>query len=377
MNKKNWTLGVTLFSMFFGAGNLIFAPFMGAQAGSRTPLTLIGFLVAAVILPITAIVTIAPYGSAKNMISRIYKPLGPIFVTLIYLLIGPCIAIPRTASTSYEMWTWLISDNLAARILYILVFFGAAMVLAFHPGKLKDILGKILGPILLVLVAFVALPALFHPGLIAYPASGWASSPLLKGLNEGYQTMDILAAFCFGLIFMLNIQQAKVKNEKKTFLVSACIAGGLLAVVYTLLSISSMLQSASLQSCSNGAEVLSVMAGETWGNWGQLLCGLIFLIACINVCAGLLASCSEYFSLLFPKVAYRAWLILFALAGAIMACFGLQSILSWSGTLLSWICPIAILFLVTGWIKRPKTGKSFAAVTGTGKTAKSASIKKD
>lgn len=357
MNQKKLTLGITLFSMFFGAGNLIFAPWMGAQAGNQTLPALLGFIIAAVFLPIFTIITIAPYGSAQNMIGRISKWLGIVFVTLIYLLIGPCIAIPRTASTSFEMWTWLFTDAMTARIIYTILFFTAAALLALFPGKLKDVLGKVLGPLLLLLVAFVCIPMLFQKADIAPAAGEWIGRPFFSGLNEGYQTMDILAAYCFGLIFMLNIRQAHVKNEKKIFMVSACIAGLLLALVYALLAVSAMLESSSLQSASNGAQVLSQMASKTWSSAGQLLCGLIFLLACTNVCAGLLASCSEYFENLVPHVGYRIWLLLFAAAGAVTACFGLDSILSWSGTLLSWICPVAILFLISGWIRRPKMKK--------------------
>ena len=110
MNRQTLFLGITLFSMFFGAGNLIFSPYMAAQAGALTPAALLGFVITAVVLPVSAIVIIAPYGSASRMISRLWKPLGPVFLTLVYLLIGPCIAIPRTAGTSLEMWTWLIGS---------------------------------------------------------------------------------------------------------------------------------------------------------------------------------------------------------------------------------------------------------------------------
>lgn len=32
--KNKILIGITLFSMFFGAGNLIFPPFLGAEAGT-------------------------------------------------------------------------------------------------------------------------------------------------------------------------------------------------------------------------------------------------------------------------------------------------------------------------------------------------------
>lgn len=349
MNKKILILGITLFSMFFGAGNLIFAPFLGAQAGNSTYLALFGMLITSVVCPIGAICIIAPYHTAMNMIGKIWKPLAPVFLTLVYLLIGPCIAIPRTASTAMEMWTWLIPAGFL-RYLAIFIFFALAFVLAIHPGKLKDILGKILGPILILLILFLCIPLLFKKSQIVPAAGSYAKNTFFVGFNEGYQTMDILAAFCFSTILLLNVRQSHLKNESASLIQAAVIAGILLASIYTLLAFCSMRQSSLLQQYKNGAQILSAAARECWGSFGQILCGLIFLIACLNVCSSLIACCSEYFHDLAKKVPYHYWLVIFTLSGAIMACTGLDSILSWSGKLLSWICPIAILILVIGLV---------------------------
>lgn len=354
MKKQTLFLGITLFSMFFGAGNLIFAPWLGVQASSAGWLALAGFLCTAVVAPISVIVIIAPYGSAKAMISRIWKPLGPIFMTVIYLLIGPVIAIPRTASTSMEMWTWLIGNSMLSRIVFTVCFFIAASLLALYPGKLKDFLGRLSGPVLLVLILMVCIPVLFIPSGSSPAQPPYDQRPFLSGFNEGYQTMDILAAFCFGLIILLNIRQAKMPDERKALYGAALIAAVLLGAVYTLLAAAGIHQSGILQACSNGAQILSAMAESVYGPASKVLIGLIFLLACGNVCAGLLACCAEYFSLLVPKIGYRIWLIGFAVLGALMACTGLDAILSWSGMILSWICPIAIVLMVTGLVRRPK-----------------------
>lgn len=360
MKKQTLFLGITLFSMFFGAGNLIFAPWLGVQASSAGWLALAGFLCTAVVAPISVIVIIAPYGSAKAMISRIWKPLGPIFMTVIYLLIGPVIAIPRTASTSMEMWTWLIGNSMLSRIVFTVCFFIAASLLALYPGKLKDFLGRLSGPVLLVLILMVCIPVLFIPSGSSPAQPPYDQRPFLSGFNEGYQTMDILAAFCFGLIILLNIRESETgrKNETRTLIFTALIAGFLLAAVYGLLAWTGMRQSFALQEYTNGAQILSILASSIWGKFSQPLIGMIFLLACCNVCAGLLACCAEYFSLLIPKAAYRVWLIGFAVLDSIVALSSLDSILSWSGTLLTWICPIAILLLLTGLIHRPKAPKA-------------------
>lgn len=357
MKKQTLFLGITLFSMFFGAGNLIFAPWLGAQAASSGFLALAGFICTAVIAPISVIVIIAPYGSAKAMISRIWKPLGPIFMTIVYLLIGPVIAIPRTASTSMEMWTWLIGDSMISKVVYTVFFFIAALLLALYPGKLKDFLGRLSGPVLLILILLVCLPVLFQTSDMGAAKAPYNQQPFLSGFNEGYQTMDILAAFCFGLIILLNIRESEAgrKNENKTLIHTSLIAGVLLACVYGLLGYTGMVQSQMLQECTNGAQILSMLASSFWGGFSQPLIGMIFLLACCNVCAGLLACCSEYFSLLLPKIPYKAWLVLFAVLDSIVALSSLDSILSWSGTLLTWICPVAVVLLLTGLIHRPKS----------------------
>lgn len=346
MNKKI-ILGITLFSMFFGAGNLIFAPSLGVQAGSQVWPALAGMLITSVAMPVLAICIIAPYGTASHMISRISKPLGPIFMTLVYLLIGPCIAIPRTASTALEMWQWMLPASWM-RIMAVFLFFGVAWCMAVRPGKLKDILGKVMGPILLLLILFVCVPLLAGPEDVAASTGAFSTAPFMTGLNEGYQTMDILAAFCFGILITTSIQKMKLSNPRKSLAVAALWAGVLLCAVYILLAISCARSSASLQAYSNGAQILSAAAIQTWGSFGQILSGMIFLVACLNVCSGLLACCSKYFEETFGKFSYRSWLILFTLCGAITACTGLDSILSWSGTLLSLISPIAVVILVVG-----------------------------
>lgn len=354
MNKTSFwqtlSIGVTLFSMFFGAGNLIFAPWLGAQAASSGGPALAGFLCSAVLMPLAAILIIAPWGSARAMISRIWKPLGPIFMTVVYLLIGPCIAIPRTASTSMEMWSWLTGTGLMARIGYCALFFAVSWGFALHPGRLKDILGRILGPVLLVMLVMVCVPVLLQPADIAAPLPPYTHDSFFTGLNDGYQTMDILAAFCFGFVILLNIRQMKAENPQKTLRHAALAAALLLGGVYLLLGFSGIRQSGLLQQQANGAQILSVMASSVYGSASRLLIGLIFLIACCNVCSGLLACTAEYFSLLVPKISYRIWLGLFAITGALMACMGLDAMLAWSGRVLSLICPLAILFLAYGLI---------------------------
>ena len=102
--KDRILIGITLFSMFFGAGNLIFPPFLGAQAGTRTWAAMAGFAVSAVGLPVLGVVAVTLSGGLKNLASRVHPKFAAIYIVVLYLAIGPCLAIPRTASTSFP---WL------------------------------------------------------------------------------------------------------------------------------------------------------------------------------------------------------------------------------------------------------------------------------
>lgn len=349
--REGLLIGLTLFSMFFGAGNLIFAPFMGAQAAANTPLALLGFIATAVFCPIFTVLILSRYKDAWGMLSKISPIFALVFITLIYLMIGPGVAIPRTATTSYEMFGWLFPDTLWMRVVYSVVFFGAAGLLARHPSALKDVLGKILTPVLIVLVLLICTASFFQSGSAGTVQEAYASSAFMKGITEGYQTMDILAAYCFGPVLMLNIQalpERKGRKQKSIMTIACLVAGFLLAVLYSLLGLCAARQSGALSGFTNGAQILSFMAAESFGMAGQVICAVIFLIACFNVCTGLLCCCATFFEEQFGKLGYDGWLLLFTLVSLVLSLFGLDQILKVSSPMLSVLCPIALLLILWG-----------------------------
>ena len=176
MKKLSWRnvllIGITLFSMFFGSGNLIFPPFIGYQAGSVSVFAFLGFALSAVALPVLGVTAVAKCGGLDRLCEQVHPKFSLVFSIIIYLCIGPMLAIPRTASTSYSMFAFLtdrlgsgslfgIPVQMAATILFSLLFFTAAGIVAKRPERLKDILGKRMTPILLVLIF-----AMFAAGLL-------------------------------------------------------------------------------------------------------------------------------------------------------------------------------------------------------------------
>lgn len=351
--RKFLIVGLTLFSMFFGAGNLIFPPYLAAQAGTSVWIAVLGFLISAVGLPILGVVAVARSGGLEKLAGRVHPIFAFIFTILIYLSIGPCLAIPRTAGTSFEMAVLPFINGEGQQIgqlFYSIAFFAAATMLAYHPDKLTERLGKVLCPTLLILILILFIGSLIRPiGVFASPSESYQAIPAVKGFLEGYQTMDTIAALNFGIIIALNIRALGItKDDKvvKSTIQSGVMAGILLSLVYLALAYVGAQAGPNAQNLDNGARVLTFVVGEIYGKAGSILLGFIFLIACLNTCVGLLSCCSEYFITLFPKISYRAFVTLFALTSILVANAGLTRILAFSVPVLNAIYPVAIVLIV-------------------------------
>ncbi|MBM6704533.1 branched-chain amino acid transport system II carrier protein [Sutterella massiliensis] len=359
-------VGLTLFSMFFGAGNLIFPPFLGAQAGTDMPAALAGFLVTAVGFPILGVMAVAESGGLTSLASRVNARFAFLFTLLIYLSIGPCLAIPRTASTSFEMVMRPALESaglleasfggfgalVIAQFVYSVLFFLVAYFVALNPEKLTQRLGKYLCPALIVLIFVLFLGILFHPlGEAAAPGSAYVHGAFATGFIEGYQTMDTIAALNFGLVIAMNIRAFGIKSEgavvKETVLAGA-IAACVFFAVYGALAYIGAQAGGAYSGMENGAQTLTLVAADLFGPVGTVLMGLIFFIACLNTCVGLISCCSNYFSETFPVLDYRGWAKVFAFASMVIANAGLTLILKFSVPLLVAIYPVAIVLIVLG-----------------------------
>lgn len=370
-------VGLALFSMFFGAGNLIFPPFIGAQAGTKAVLAMAGFAASAIGFPILGVVAVAKSGGLDVLAGRVHPRFAPLFTLLIYLSIGPCLAIPRTASTSFEMIVqpFVEQTEFFMVVFYSLLFFGAALLVAMRPEKVTDFLGRVTGPGLLLLIfaivtaSLIRLPELFK---FAEPAGSYGSHQLVFGFLDGYQTMDTIAALNFGIVITINIQ-AKGVTDKRSVMASTVragwIAGGVLLLVYLSLAYVGALAGRLLPGAENGAVILSQLVSMLFGPAGSVLVGVVFLIACFNTCVGLICCCSEYFSVHFRVFGYRSWAVIFAASSFLISIAGLNTILRLSVPVLGAIYPAAIVLIVLGLLQRftekvPSVYPAAVAVTG-------------
>ena len=362
LGKKDQLLvGFTLFSMFFGAGNLIFPPGIGAQAGSMVWLAMAGMAISAVGLPVLGVVAVARSGGLDALGGRVHPLFAKIFTVAAYLAIGPCLAIPRTASTSFEMAVPPFVGPEAPiglyQLLYSLIFFAGALALALRPEKLTDRLGKILCPVLLLLIIVTFVGCLMNPleGYGPPQNQNYVLHPVVQGFLEGYQTMDTIAALAFGIVIALNIRARGVSQDGdvvRCTVRAGWLAGLLLLAVYSMLAHIGALSGGAFPGASNGAEVLTNLIPALFGPVGSILLAAIFLVACFNVCVGLISSCGEYFARLFPRLPCRVWAVIFAVVSMAIANAGLDLILQISVPVLNVIYPMAIVLILLSFFQR-------------------------
>ena len=363
--KKLLFVGLTLFSMFFGAGNLIYPPFLGAQAGTATWPAMAGFAVSAIGLPVLGVIAVARSGGLTALAGRVHPVFALVFTILIYLSIGPCLAIPRTASTSFEMAvTPFVSASapmLPLRLGYSAVFFAVALLVALRPEKLTDRLGKVMCPILIVLIVTVFAGCVIKaPGGYGPVGAAYAANPVIQGFLGGYQTMDTIAALNFGLIIAMNIRAKGVKDERAVVggtIGAGWITGGVLLVIYAMLAHIGAVSGRLAPGSANGAEALTALVSALFGRWGSVVLAAIFVIACFNTCVGLISCCGEYFHTLAPRFSYRAWAAFFAAVSLLISVAGLNQILKVSVPILNIIYPVAIVLIVLSFFQRWIAGR--------------------
>lgn len=375
--KELLFIGLTLFSMFFGAGNLIFPPFLGEQAGELAWLAMIGFIMSAVGLPVMGVIAVAKAGGLKSLAGRVHPKFAFIFTLLIYLSIGPCLAIPRTASTSFEMAVVpFIGDyGKIYQLIYSFLFFGIALYMALNPEKLSDRLGKVLCPILLCLIAVIFIGS-FFTRTFQYGSSvePYTSQALAQGFLDGYQTMDTIAALNFGIIIALNIQSKGIHDQKiiiSSTMKAGLIAGLCLTLVYCALLHIGGLAGNIIGYHSNGAQTLMQFAQYLFKNIGVVILGATFFIACLNTCVGLICCCSEYFYEVIPQISYKKWAFLFASISMVISNIGLDMILKISVPVLNFLYPLSIVLIALAFLhsriqKYPYIYQTTMIMTGIG-----------
>ena len=375
--KNTFLIGFTLFSMFFGAGNLIFPPFLGQNAAEQTLPAFLGFLVTAVVLPVLGLIVVARFDGVDRLSQQVGDKFSRIYTLLLYISLGPGLAIPRAASVPFEMAVAPYLPESANftlwLVIYSLVFFLISLWLSLNPGKLLERIGMILTPMLLILI-FVLFGGFLVIGTtdVTAPQAAYESGAFLQGFIDGYQTMDTLAALNFGLVITTTLATLGVREKKPTIrytTFTGIVAGAVLALVYMMLAYMGMQSSGVYPIQDNGAWTLRCIVYQIFGDFGAILLAGIFVLACLTTCVGLINSISQYFSTVFPKLTYRQWVYLVVGFSFLICNMGLTAILSISVPILNAIYPVSIMLIMLGlsgslWEKNPQVYPIVIFTTG-------------
>lgn len=349
-------IGLMLFSFFFGAGNFIFPPVLGQAAGDNLLSATIGFCISGVGLPLLGIIAMAINRSDNpdNLASPVHPNFAKALVIICALTIGPFFAIPRTAAVSFD--TGILAFVPAGyhdlgMIAYSLFFFLLTYYLSVNSSKIIDNIGKIMTPMLLICLAILIAFVLLDPLGPTQAAQGdYAEVPFFKGFQEGYNTMDLLAAMLFGAATVNAIESKGILDHK--LLTRLCIYAGIIAATFLALIYSSLAYTGatSVQAfgiVSNGGQLLNQIAVHYMGNFGKVILALIIFFACITTSIGLTSSISGYFNALFnEKIQYQRYVLAISVFSFAVSNVGLSNIIKFSIPVLCMLYPIVIVLVL-------------------------------
>lgn len=361
MNKNTIFIGFMLFAIFFGAGNLIFPPNLGLSSGEFFWPAIVAFVITGIGLPLLAVVVGALDKQGYiGAINKIHPAFSIIFLVVIYLTIGPLFAIPRTASTSFEMTITPIiqSSNPLWLLIFSVIYFIIVLYLCLNPGKIVDRIGAILTPLLLVTILAMIIKGFVDFGGQAQTTAGPTAyssgiSSFSKGFTEGYLTMDAIAAIAFSMIVVNAVKATGIKHANDIFKQTA-LAGIIAAVALAFIYISlgfignhmiiptDTMNNLVEQDQNIGTYLLISMANTGFGSLGKYLLGIVVALACLTTACGLIVSVSEYFNSILPKIPYKAYVIFFTVISLILSNLGLNAVIQLSVPVLSIIYPVAI-----------------------------------
>nr|WP_263314566.1 branched-chain amino acid transport system II carrier protein [Mammaliicoccus sp. Marseille-Q6498] len=355
--KENFFIGSMLFGLFFGAGNLIFPIHLGQTAGSNVFIANLGFLITAIGLPFLGIIAVgvSKTNGLFEISSRVSKSYAYIFTIALYLVIGPFFALPRLATTSFEIaFTPFISEKSVTLFLAIfsIIFFFVAWFYSRKPSKILDYIGKFLNPVFLILLGLIIVLAFIHPmGNISDAAvdASYQKNGLLKGFIDGYNTLDALASLAFGIIIVSTIKKLGITNPTtiaKETVKSGTISIVLMGLIYSLLALMGTMSLGHFKVSENGGIALAQIAKFYLGDYGTILLSLIIIVACLKTAIGLITAFSETFSELFPKRNYLMFATVVSIFSCLFANVGLTKIIQYSTPVLMFLYPLAITLIL-------------------------------
>lgn len=285
--KNKWLIvstGFALFSMFFGSGNLVFPITVGQESEGHYLLAALGILFTGVVVPFLGVLGMMLYkGDIYSFFGCFGRKGTFLFSFLALALMGPFGVLARCLTVAHGALLLLLpsaSLPFTSLVLCIIIYF-----FAMNKNKIVTTLGAVLTPFLLLAIAVIAFFG-FNQGTLpeTTTSNGW--NALKNGFFQGYQTMDLLAAFFFSqfIIKHLHSKLSPYDGEPsllKHFYKSSLIGAGILSSVYFALVLLGCIY-APLLTNTSPQEMLGKIAIESLGTIAAPCVCLAVLFACLT-----------------------------------------------------------------------------------------------
>ena len=346
-NKEIWVSGFALFSLFFGAGNLILPTSLGVKSGSNWWIVLFGFAVTAVVIPILSIFA---HAKLQGTLYDFGKKVSPIFSTVFcFLIYAIAIAIPgpRTAAVTHEMIVQPFFD--VSPLLTSTIYFGLVFIFVINRSKIIDVLGKFLTPIIVIILLIIIILAIISsPKTNLLPT---IKNPFADGILEGYQTFDAIAGVVVGavMIVSLNFGNLHTFDEKKQVISkSGLIAGVGLLLIYGGLIFSGFLFSATFPENATRIDILTSLSLQTLGGFGRIFLSVLVALACFTTAVGVVTGTADYIKGI-CKNSQKAFVItavICSIIGILVGSFQVDFIIILAVPALMFLYPITIVLIL-------------------------------
>lgn len=378
-------IGLMLFALFFGAGNLIFPSSMGQNAGYNVWWSVLGFIISGVGLPLAGVLAMGYSGceDLHQLASRVGLKYGLVFSVVVYLTIGPWFCIPRTGSVSYEIAVrpFLNSGGSDMEMTaFLVLFFIISYWLSANPSKLVDRIGKILTPCLLVTIVMLILKSYLTPmGVPQAPTAHYATASMaaVQGFIDGYGTMDAMGSFVFAILVIKFVKENGADTPQKVtrdVFKAGLLAAACLGFVYVFIADLGATSVQALGILETGAPVLANSALILFGNAGAILLAVIVLLACLSTSIGLLTSCATFFNEIYDRISYTAYLRGFTIVSFLIGTFGLLTIIKTAIPVLMFLYPLTVATIFLTFMHNVFNGNRIVYISTIGFTCFSALI---
>lgn len=345
-------VGFALFAMFFGAGNVVFPPYIGMHAGEQWANGFLFYFIADIGLALVAMFAILHAGGADNITGRIGHVASKVLMCAVILCIGPMVAIPRTAATTLEMSVTPFFSGMSP-VVFSIIFFAVILLLSIKQSAVIDIVGKILTPALLIGLLILIVKGFVSPIGDIVDTGVSASEVTVNGIKSGYQTMDVLAAMAFGIIILSSADEKGYTDSKsaaKMIGIAAALSGVLLMIVYFGLTYLGATASTVFPTDISRANLVIGIVELLLGKAGLIIFAIVIALACITTAVALVSSAASFFAKLAnDKISYGVFVVVICVSSAVISNLGLDMIIAIATPVLDIVYPPMLVLILLSW----------------------------